>query len=219
MNPDGKNPFLQALDFYEFDAVNIRLNKVTDAHRLADHYKEIAPLYHVTPDDAPTLLLHGDADRLVPIQQSKLIAAKFEEVGIPHRLFQQAIRRPSAPAYYVKTGSHWRPTSFREYADLVKRSARSLLALGVEPKGSTCILGFNRPEWAIMDLASDQLEGLHKGGSKRICLFYRFFSRRLHLIPTFFGLLYIYISLSLGLCKPVHLSLFFLICPRKTEEV
>ena len=85
--PGGKNPFMQALDFLEFDAENIRLNKVTDKARLGEHYKEIAPLYHVTADDAPTLLLHGDADRLVPIQQSELIAAKFKEVGVPHKLF------------------------------------------------------------------------------------------------------------------------------------
>lgn len=83
MLPDGRNPFLQALDLVEFDAANIRLTKVLDA----DHYKDIAPLYHVTKDDAPTLLLHGDADKLVPIQQSELIAAEFKEVGVPHKLF------------------------------------------------------------------------------------------------------------------------------------
>ena len=63
------------------------LAKVTDEKRLAEHYKDIAPLYHVTQDDAPTLLLHGTADKLVPIQQSELIAAKFEDVGVPHRLY------------------------------------------------------------------------------------------------------------------------------------
>ncbi len=83
----GKNPFLQALDFLEFDAANIRLTKVTEEARLAKHYEEIAPYYHVTPDDAPTLLLHGDADKLVPLQQSERIVAKFEEAGVPHRLF------------------------------------------------------------------------------------------------------------------------------------
>ena len=51
--PDGKNPFLQALDYLEFDATNIRLTKVTDEERLAEHYKDIAPYYHVTKDDAP----------------------------------------------------------------------------------------------------------------------------------------------------------------------
>jgi len=89
VTPGGKNPFLQALDYLEFDAENIRLTKVTDEARLAEHYQQIGPLYHVTPDDAPTLLLHGDADKLVPLQQSELITAKFKEVGVPHKLFVQ----------------------------------------------------------------------------------------------------------------------------------
>ncbi len=87
VTPGGKNPYLQALDFVEYDAENIRLVKVTDEARLAEHYQEIGPLYHVTPDDAPTLLLHGDVDKLVPLQQSELIIAKFKEVGVPHMLF------------------------------------------------------------------------------------------------------------------------------------
>lgn len=85
--PDGRDPFLQALDLFEFDAKNIRLNKVTDEKRLAKHYEDIAPYYHVTSDDAPTLLLHGDADKLVPLQQSQRIVARFEECGVPHKLY------------------------------------------------------------------------------------------------------------------------------------
>jgi acetyl esterase/lipase len=84
---NGRNPFLQALDYLEFDATNVRLTKVSDEQRLAEHYKDIAPLYHVTKDDAPTLLLHGDADKLVPIQQAELILTRFKEVGVPHKLY------------------------------------------------------------------------------------------------------------------------------------
>ena len=41
--PDGRDPFLQALDYLEFDGKNIRLTKVTDEKRLAEHYQVIAP--------------------------------------------------------------------------------------------------------------------------------------------------------------------------------
>ena len=85
--PDGNNPFLQALDLLEFDEKEVRLTKVLDAERLAAHYRDIGPYYNVSADDAPTLLLHGDADRLVPLQQSQRIAAKFSAVGVPHQLF------------------------------------------------------------------------------------------------------------------------------------
>lgn len=84
---DGRNPFLQALDLREYDTSEIRIRKITDPDRLSHHYQDISPIYHVTADDAPTLLLHGDADKLVPLQQSEIIAARFKEVGVPHRLF------------------------------------------------------------------------------------------------------------------------------------
>jgi acetyl esterase/lipase len=48
--------------------------------------KEMSPIYHVTADDAPTLILHGDADDLVPLQQSEIIVEKFKEAGVPVEL-------------------------------------------------------------------------------------------------------------------------------------
>jgi len=41
----------------------------------------------VSEGDAPTLLLHGDSDGLVPLQQSQLIAEKFSRYGVEHKLF------------------------------------------------------------------------------------------------------------------------------------
>lgn len=85
--PEGRNPYLQALDYLEFDAVEMRLNKVTDADRLAEHYEYVGPFYHVTEDDAPTLILHGNVDRLVPLQQSELIVERFKQEGVLHELY------------------------------------------------------------------------------------------------------------------------------------
>jgi len=48
--------------------------------------KEVSPIYHVSAGDAPTLILHGDADELVPLQQSEVIAAKFKEANVPFEL-------------------------------------------------------------------------------------------------------------------------------------
>lgn len=36
--------------------------------------------------DPPTLIVHGDADTLVPIQQAEVIIAKFKEAGVPAEL-------------------------------------------------------------------------------------------------------------------------------------
>ena len=39
----------------------------------------MSPILHVSDDDAPTLLVHGTRDRLVPISHSKEIKAEFEK--------------------------------------------------------------------------------------------------------------------------------------------
>ncbi len=48
--------------------------------------KEVSPIYHVNAGDAPTLIMHGDADDLVPLQQSEIILEKFKEAGVPAEL-------------------------------------------------------------------------------------------------------------------------------------
>lgn len=57
--------------------------------QLSSHLKAISPVYHVTKDDAPALLLHGDKDKLVPLQQSEIIAAQFAEADIDFRVFMK----------------------------------------------------------------------------------------------------------------------------------
>ncbi len=47
-----------------------------------------SPLKYVTPDDAPTLLLAGAKDDLVPIDHSRKIQAEFAAKKIPNRLFE-----------------------------------------------------------------------------------------------------------------------------------
>ena len=88
--PDGANNFLQALDLVEHDEESFVRNRVTDEGRLARHYRDIAPYYHVSADDPPTLLIHGDADERVPIQQSRRIPEKFRSEGVVHRLHRKA---------------------------------------------------------------------------------------------------------------------------------
>src|SRR6185436_17265051 len=46
----------------------------------------LSPVVQVTPDDAPTMLIHGDADKLVPIENSRRILAPLQEKGVPSEL-------------------------------------------------------------------------------------------------------------------------------------
>ncbi|HSH03937.1 MAG TPA: long-chain fatty acid--CoA ligase [Anaerolineae bacterium] len=82
---------------------------------------------------------------------------------ILHRLHEQGRTRPNAPAYYHKANGAWVATLWRDYVAQVRQAGRALIALGVEPGDIVCILGFNRPEWVIMDLAGMLVGGATAG--------------------------------------------------------
>ncbi len=77
-----KAPF----DFKEFDSESKTYERVTDQERIHELGREISPLYHVSADDPPVLLFHGDRDHNVPIQQSRVLMEKLESVGVPAKL-------------------------------------------------------------------------------------------------------------------------------------
>ncbi len=82
---------------------------------------------------------------------------------IPKRLFDRAKTHGADVAYFAKAHGTWVPTTYREYADLVKRAGKALMALGCEPGSTVSILGFNRPEWLVMDVATMCIGGAAAG--------------------------------------------------------
>jgi long-chain acyl-CoA synthetase len=82
---------------------------------------------------------------------------------ISHRLLRQAVTSPSTIAYQAKLDGRWQPTTWRTYADQVRTAARALIALGFPRGGKVAILGFNRPEWAIVDHAAMMAGGAAAG--------------------------------------------------------
>jgi acetyl esterase/lipase len=48
--------------------------------------REISPIYFVHSNMAPVLIIHGDADKLVPIQQAQTFVKRCEEMGTPAKL-------------------------------------------------------------------------------------------------------------------------------------
>ncbi len=79
---DFKAPF----DFHELDSKSKSFVSVTDETRRREIGKQISPVYSVTKDDAPALIIHGDADKLVPIQQAEVMVARLKEAGVPAEL-------------------------------------------------------------------------------------------------------------------------------------
>jgi acetyl esterase/lipase len=77
-----KAPF----DFQVLDPATRAFTPVTDPAKRREILKQISPAYHVTPKAPPTLIIHGDADTLVPIQQAELIIQKLKEAKVPCEL-------------------------------------------------------------------------------------------------------------------------------------
>lgn len=47
---------------------------------------QASPITHVTPDDPPFLLIHGDLDELVPYEQSQLMYDRLVQMNVPAQL-------------------------------------------------------------------------------------------------------------------------------------
>jgi acetyl esterase len=66
------------------------LRRFTGATPSADpeRYRLASPVSHVDAQDPPTFLVHGGRDSLVAPGQSRLLARRLEEAGVPHRLLE-----------------------------------------------------------------------------------------------------------------------------------
>ena len=79
------------------------------------------------------------------------------------RLFARAQKTPNKPAYYIRENGSWKASNWATYASLSRKVARALMTLGLEPGHRVCILGFNRPEWVLMDVGTMAAGGVPAG--------------------------------------------------------
>ena len=91
--------FRPPFDFWERDKETNKLVVIEDPDRRKDIGKAISPAYHVTKAAPPTLIIHGDADKLVPIQQAELIIAKLKEHKVPCELIVRKGAGHGGPAF------------------------------------------------------------------------------------------------------------------------
>ncbi|HOU42012.1 MAG TPA: AMP-binding protein, partial [Promineifilum sp.] len=66
--------------------------------------------------------------------------------------FESARAFAGEVAMRVRRDGQWQPTTYREMGDSIRRIARALLALGVQPGDRVGIMSENRPEWSLVDL-------------------------------------------------------------------
>jgi acetyl esterase/lipase len=77
--------------------------------------REISPIYHVTSNLPPCLIIHGDADKLVPIQQAESFVAKAKSLGATAKL----IVKPGAQHGWADIGKDM--TLFADWFDTYLR--------------------------------------------------------------------------------------------------
>jgi acetyl esterase/lipase len=78
--------FKPPFDFREQDPKTHSFVLITDEEKIREIGKKISPIYHISAETPPTLIIHGDADKLVPIQQAETFIDKLKEAGVPAEL-------------------------------------------------------------------------------------------------------------------------------------
>jgi acetyl esterase/lipase len=78
--------FKAAIDFQLFDTEERIFKRVTDDKKVSEILRDISPISHVSRDDPPTLIIHGDEDKLVPLQQSERMVARLKASRVPANL-------------------------------------------------------------------------------------------------------------------------------------
>lgn len=79
---DFKAPFM----FTQFNPSTRAFEPITDENKIAAIGREISPVTHASADDPPVLIVHGDADKLVPIQQAEVLIEKLKKAGADAKL-------------------------------------------------------------------------------------------------------------------------------------
>jgi dipeptidyl aminopeptidase/acylaminoacyl peptidase len=75
-----------AFSFCDVDAATGSCRPVIEPERLLNLLREVSPMEHVSNDDPPTMLIHGDRDRAVPIQQSRQLMERLKDNGVVVKL-------------------------------------------------------------------------------------------------------------------------------------
>ncbi len=75
-----------SFDFQEWDKDRNVFRTITDKAKIRNIVRDVSPIYHVSASTPPTLIFHGDADPIVPIQQSQIFIAKLEQFNVPCEL-------------------------------------------------------------------------------------------------------------------------------------
>lgn len=79
-----------AIDFKQWVDSSKTYDPVSDPETRNKIGKSISPFYEVSADDPPVFIIHGNADKVVPLQQTEAIVAKFKQAEVINKLIIKA---------------------------------------------------------------------------------------------------------------------------------
>lgn len=82
--------FSAPFDFHDYDQKLKKFVPITDPEKIKEIAISISPAQRADVNSAPALIAHGDADKLVPIQQSELMMEKLKAAGVDCKLITHA---------------------------------------------------------------------------------------------------------------------------------
>lgn len=81
-----KVPLKGAFTFYRVDSNTNALEEITDSEKISSIVKELSPIYKVHKSTSPTLIVYGDKDSFIPIQQSISFVQKLRELNVTSKM-------------------------------------------------------------------------------------------------------------------------------------
>jgi acetyl esterase/lipase len=86
VNWGGGPPLQSIFEFRDFDKARFSFVPIKDRARIERLLSDLSPARRVTKVAAPTLILHGENDPTVPLQQSRLMIDRLKAAGVPAEL-------------------------------------------------------------------------------------------------------------------------------------
>ena len=78
----AKTGHAEAYKFKDYDPKTKVYTPITDPKRIVELLGEYSPINHAGPGDAPTLIVHGDKDKLVPLFHASNMVDKLKSAGV-----------------------------------------------------------------------------------------------------------------------------------------
>ena len=79
------NNIYGALDFTKWNQLTSTYDHITDSSARIKIAREMSPIYYVSSDDPPIFIIHGDADKVVPLQQSETFVSRLKQEGVQNK--------------------------------------------------------------------------------------------------------------------------------------